>query len=790
MKKKQLIPAYCFLSFMLMCSINPLQAQEIDQRIGSWKNYLPFKTGNQITQSEDQVFYTTRVAVLAIDKEAPFEPTTITKLSGLTSSDPTFIKYIPQNESLIVSYNNSTFDQIFPSISFTYDNLQKDGNFFNREILALELLKDSLLYFCTAYGVVEFNPIALEFGFTVDLEIPVVDITYLNGFFYAATEEGLYKAEDSPNINLKDVNNWRLMGAADNIPEGFGVSVVANYKNNLYFSLRDTLFKYTADNSLEYQHYVEDHQPIFLSTEGEYLTAGFFCSTIVGSSEVSCDGEISLFDEEGFFKEVSPDCIDRPRNAIEDQFGRIWSSDSWGKFRLSTIESGSCNKLDPTNSPVSNQVNEIALRGDEIWLSTNGLSVTTLTPEANREGIYNYVDGVWSFHKRETDPVLAEQGGAAFHRIILSPDEERFYVGTNLNGLVEVNPGPSFAYYSKNNSVLEEGVVSGTVRIAGLAFDAEGNLWMSNNNASRPMAVLKTDGTIFNNFDPALSQYVGLRDVVVDFTGYKWYTVDERGLLVYDDNGTIETSGDDRFFQLNSNNSNMPEDNRTRCLEVDLDGEIWVGTSKGVISFECGESVFDGSCPGVRQIVEVDGILANLLETEDVWSIAVDGANRKWMGTTNGVFLMSPNGKEQLAFFNTKNSPLPDNLVTDIKVHPETGEVFFATGRGLVSYREGATIGAEGHIESNVFAYPNPVRPDYEGPIAIKGLTRDADIKITDISGQLIYETKALGGQAIWDGRDYNGRKAASGVYLVFSTSETTFDAKPNTLVTKLLFIN
>jgi len=151
---------------------------------------------------------------------------------------------------------------------------------------------------------------------------------------------------------------------------------------------------------------------------------------------------------------------------------------------------------------------------------------------------------------------------------------------------------------------------------------------------------------------------------------------------------------------------------------------------------------------------------------------------------------MSPNGKDQLAFFNTENSPLPDNFVTDIKVHPVSGEVFFATGRGLVSYRAGATVGANFHKESDVFAYPNPVRPDYQGTIAIKGLTRDADVKITDINGQLMYETKALGGQAIWDGKDYNGRKAATGVYLVFSTAATSNQGKPNTLVTKVLFVN
>ena len=765
--------------------IGPLQAQDFDQKIGDWKNYLPYKLGYRVTQSEDQVFYTTRVAVLAIDKDENLLKTPISKLNGLTGSDPKFIKYVPQNESLIVSYDNSRFDQVFKNETLSFDNLQRDGNFFNREILELVQLKDSLLYFCMAFGIVEFNPLSGDFGFTLDLGIPVRSLTWVDGFYYAATDEGIYKALDDQQVNLKDVNNWILLGAADNFPPDYSSSLVANYNNSLYLSLDDTLFKYNDSNELELLYYEDDLHPIYLTVEGENLIAGFFCSTMDGKS---CDGKILIFDSDGFVKELSPNCVDRPRYAIEDQSGRVWAADAWAFFRLSEIENGSCQKLD-TNSPVTDQAHEIALRDDEIWLSTNGVSTTTLTPEANAEGVYSFVENNWTFHKRETDSVLAEQGGIAFHRIILSPDKERLYVGTNVNGLVEISPGPTFSYYSDSNSVLERGTVSGTVRIAGLAFDAERNLWLANNNASRPLAVLKTDGTIVNDFNASLSQFTGIRDLAIDFLGYKWCTVDERGILVYDDNGTIDTKSDDQFISFNSNNSNIPEDNRTRCLEVDLDGEVWIGTSKGVVSFDCGSSIFEGSCLGVRQIVEVDGILANLLETEDVWSIAVDGANRKWFGTTNGVFLMSPNGKEQLAFFNTENSPLPDNFVTDIKVHDTTGEVFFATGKGLVSFRAGAVPGEITHVDSKVYAFPNPVKPEFEGSIAIKGLTRDADVKITDINGQLIYEGKALGGQAIWNGKDYNGNKAATGVYLVFSTSEGSLN-EPNTIVTKILFIN
>ena len=226
------------------------------------------------------------------------------------------------------------------------------------------------------------------------------------------------------------------------------------------------------------------------------------------------------------------------------------------------------------------------------------------------------------------------------------------------------------------------------------------------------------------------------------------------------------------------------------CLEVDLDGDVWVGTSEGPVIFECGNNPFDTDfCNGSLRQLEQDGFGANLLVTENIQSIAIDGANRKWIGTNNGLFIQSPDGREQIAFFNTENSPLFDNTIIDIAINPENGEAFIGTNNGVISLRGDATEGQPIN-SADVYAFPNPVRPEYNGPIAIKGLATDANVKITDVSGQLIFETTALGGQAIWDGRDFSGRKASTGVYLVFSTSRTRGLSSPNTAVAKILFIN
>ena len=174
-----------------------------------------------------------------------------------------------------------------------------------------------------------------------------------------------------------------------------------------------------------------------------------------------------------------------------------------------------------------------------------------------------------------------------------------------------------------------------------------------------------------------------------------------------------------------------------------------------------------------------------LLETETINTIEIDGANRKWMGTqTSGVFLISEDGTEQIHHFTEENSPLPSNEIRDIEINDETGEVFFGTLNGIVSYKSTAT--EAGDYFSDVYAYPNPVRPEFDGTIAIKGLVRDSDVKITDVSGNLVYETTSYGGQATWNGRTFDGQRVKSGIYLVFASSADGSRA----IVTKIAVVN
>jgi ribosomal protein S11 len=213
---------------------------------------------------------------------------------------------------------------------------------------------------------------------------------------------------------------------------------------------------------------------------------------------------------------------------------------------------------------------------------------------------------------------------------------------------------------------------------------------------------------------------------------------------------------------------------------------MWIGTTEGLVVLYSPQNVFQ---PGKNfdaqpVLFEEDGVVQRLLGTEAVNAVVVDGANKKWFGTLNsGVFYTSADGTETIYNFTVDNSPLLSNTILDIAIDDETGEVYFATAEGIVSYRGSATRGYDDYTD--VYAYPNPVRPGYDGPIYIRGLVTNARVKITDVAGNIVFETIAEGGQARWDGLNLDGEKVVSGVYVAYITD----DLAEKTTVTKILVI-
>ena len=220
--------------------------------------------------------------------------------------------------------------------------------------------------------------------------------------------------------------------------------------------------------------------------------------------------------------------------------------------------------------------------------------------------------------------------------------------------------------------------------------DLKGNLWMANYRTPKPVVVLEKDGTWRQFSAPVASGeclYMG-----IDGNDYKWFAAGvSGGIYVFDSGDDLASAADDQSRILTASNSVLPS-NRVNCFATDLDGDMWVGTDKGVCSFQCGSNIFDGSCTGSKIIINVDGFNSYLLANEEVRVIAIDGANRKWIGTTNGLFVFSPDGLTEIEHFTIENSPLFDNTILDVAIHPTSGDIWISTLKGLLTLRGEATL--------------------------------------------------------------------------------------------------
>jgi ligand-binding sensor domain-containing protein len=321
--------------------------------------------------------------------------------------------------------------------------------------------------------------------------------------------------------------------------------------------------------------------------------------------------------------------------------------------------------------------------------------------------------------------------------------------------------------------------------VSGVDFDFNGNLWVSNFGAVRPISVRLANGN-WQSFALPSNINNAFGFITCDDYGNKWI-INTRGLglCVFREN-IIGNNNDDQVKVLTTDKQNgaLPS-NTVFCVTNDKKGELWVGTSKGLCIFSNPGNVFKtGADFDAQQIVIKAGLIfSNFLDDVPIYCIKVDNANRKWIGTSNGVWLVSSDGFTVIRNFTRLNSPLLANAVYEIGIDEHTGEVFFVTEKGIVSYMGTATAGAENF--NDVKIYPNPVTPEYDGSIAITGLVENCYVKITDLSGSLVYENRANGGMLTWDGINYSGNKVATGVYLIFaSDSEGTL-----THANKLLII-
>jgi ligand-binding sensor domain-containing protein len=401
--------------------------------------------------------------------------------------------------------------------------------------------------------------------------------------------------------------------------------------------------------------------------------------------------------------------------------------------------------------------------GGQITTALLASSTGLLTASNTKKGWAILENGKWQAQKG-LDSVTGVQSIAINHL------DNSIWLTTSELGVAKWQNNKVQLFNPRNSSLM--GTTNNSCFTSGVVPDSKGNSWVSNTGTTKSIHVYQPDGKWTGFTNPFGMTDVGTLEI--DDIGQIWGTTkNANGLLVYNPGSSLTSSTDDRWKQYKAGTGigNLPS-NQVNCAAKDKNGFIWVGTDRGIGIIQCVENVFTAAgCDALLPVVQQDRFAGLLFKDENVQTIAVDGADRKWVGTKNGVWLISATGEKVIYRFSTNNSPLPGNDISKISIDPLTGEVFIATNNGLCSFRSTATEAVT--TQQKVLVFPNPVPPGYSGSIAIRGLTNNALVKITNLYGALVYQTRSLGGQAIWDGKNTNGTKVASGVYLIICRDDS-----------------
>lgn len=743
--------------------------------VGSWRTHLPANNALHLAYSPGKVYCTTGENLFSYNLgDNSIE--TLSKINGLSDFGASAIAYAEQLKILVIGYDNGNIDILKGKEVINISDLKKKSIPASKMINHI-LTDGKMAYLSCGFGIL-----------LLDLEKAEIKDTYIfgsNGTYmqvnscallgndlYAATSNGIYRA-DKTDIMLVDYSRWQRITTVPNAGKAFR-QVISD--NNILYAVYanpsaagDSIY-YLSNGTWSAMMLDENTDIYNLSFSKDFI----YISTSINLKKLDKNQKIS-----NTIWQYGDYGTAQPRESFQDKNGNIWIAD-FGNGLIQQKVNGSFIRILP-NGPNSSRIKSFFFSGKTLYSTAGGTDIS-----------YNnlYYPAEFSTFSDNEWKTFYQAGSSDFMFVRTDPaDKDLVYVSSWGSGIFTYKNGTMVSHYDDSNSTLQSAIPgSPYVRVWGMDFDKDGNLWAANSFVNNSLSVLKRNGEWhaypLRNF---INSEI-LSDVIVDEFNQVWVVLPKGGgILVINNNNTPDNTTDDRFIKFKPRNAYGQSVTNVYSIIKDLEGDIWAGTDFGPVVYSDPDEIFDGNTDGKQPLLPRPGtdIVDPLLGNEIIRSMVVDGANRKWIGTERGgAFLVSASGDSALLQFNTDNSPILSNTVIAVGIHDKTGEVFFGTDRGIISYRSDATMGGEDF--GDVYAFPNPVRPNYQGNITITGLIRDASVKITDIAGNLVYETTTLGGQFVWDGKNFDGHRVASGIYIIFCTNHDG----TKTRITKLLFMN
>ena len=722
--------------------------------IGQWREHLPWNNAINVTAAPGKIICATPYAVFTYDTDdGTF--TRKSKMNGLSDVGVRAMEYDPLSGNIVIAYNNGNID-IWNEGRVTNLPDIKISTVPGDKTINRIYLNNNRAYLSTGLGIIVLNLEKNEVEDTWRIgkngnDVKTYAVTISGSLIYAATEEGLKTAPLSSNP--ADYRNWTL-SVGNGLPAG-PCEQVLSAGGKVYASMKDSLFVGKASGF-----------SFFYASGSDILQADSVAQGLLVSEQINGKGRVVQIGYTGsLVKTFQPPSLSKPRQALL-LGNECWIADQDNGLTKTTGTTGE--RIFP-NSPINISSGEMKFISGSLWAGA-GKVTEAWNYTFNPNGVYRFYGEQWSGYNLYVYPKIDSL--LDFITITGQPSTGSVFAGSFGGGLLEITTDNKLIIY-KQNSPLQPAIGDpGSYRVGGLATDQGNNVWISNYGAPQNVLVKKSDGQWKRFSIPFFHLENAVAGITIDDYDQKWIiSPKDNGLFLFNSGSNIDNTGDDRwrYFRKGKGNGNLPSSN-VFCAVKDRNGFIWVGTDNGIGVIQCTQDAVNNNCEAVLPIVQQDNFAGYLFQGEEVRAIAVDGANRKWVGTRNGLWLISADGDKIIYRFTLVNSPLLDNDISAIAIDPETGEVFAGTASGICSFRSTATEGTDTH--TNVLVYPNPVPPGYRGTIAIRGLASNAQVKITEMDGRLVYQARALGGQAVWDGRDYKGNTVSSGVYIVLATDE------------------
>lgn len=749
-----------FAYILLLLALLP-QGLLAQTGIGKWRSHFSYSQANQVCQAEDCIYAASPLGLFHYDC-SDGTTTLHDKTTDLNDVGISAIAYDPSTRCLVVAYTNANVDLIIDGHVYNLSDIKRSSISGSKSIHSIRF-DSRRAYLSCGFGIVVVNIARKEIEETYYLgeggsQAPVYDLAFCDSLIIAATPRGFLMAPKNNRL-LNIVSTWSVCNP---IPFFEGARLETNGNELILFDGLNSLSRLLVESANTISVVRSDWRDAgYVHPSGDRILVGNGDSLFVYDTQYHLEKTLTQTSWLTDFK----------ANDALLAGGKIYVAHQWAGLTEVDPNSLEVNTRTP-NGPGSDNAYRIVPFRNQIMVCPGGKS-TTFTNAYLPPQVYIFNNERW----QQADNSILPSGVYDILSIAVNPKDRHQMMATAWgSGVIEYTDSKATAFFNTANTggalqTCVQGDYSG-IRTGAVAYDIKGNAWFTNSLVDNGLVVRRKDGSWESFNTSSLTGGSEIDKIICDSVrGYKWFAGRANRIYVHD--------GEGKMAYVDPNNGSKLETSSVNCLVQDHHGDIWIGTNKGLKVITNGYQAFANGGNGEKSPVTCINITISnnefaeyLMAYESITAIAVDGANRKWVGTSQGgLYLISANGYDEIAHFTSRNSPLFSDKIVCIEIQPESGEVFIGTDRGLQSYRSTATY-ATAFAANEVSVFPNPVRPEYDGPIAIKGFSRNALVHITDAAGHIVFSTTADGGQAVWNGRTNEGRRVASGTYFVFASDK------------------